>query len=549
MSNNFAKIGGGLNLGSLGSDPINGNPGDFYYNTTFNKVRFFNGTVWKNVGSGSGSGSGVGINFTNNGDFEDGIVTPFVTYGNTPGSQPVNGSGGSPVSTLSVNSSNPLSGIYDGLFSKDNNNRQGEGFSIDVTIDNARNGQILEVDFDYKVGGGFATGPSSDLQVFIYDVTGSTLIPIDNPFIESAGVSHFRARFRATSSGLIYRLIFHIATSNTSAWTFEVDNVYLGTVQVQAVSSNADRQILDMISGGSGTVGSGTQFGTLTFTAKATARYKIIGEVGLGPNGGQNPYCQILEVSGNPVGNTQSNPQFAFAGSSPYRQSTNTFWYGDLTAGYTYQFNLQVYNFGGGLIVQDSRIWGEQIGPDQSPIGYSSKVYASQLISSGTRVTTTPSKIGEWRSQLRNGGGVTYTDTNGNPTIQPTVADGIAIYGNTSWGGSDPNNQPSRYEIFIGFNKVFRSIFYNGAARFKPVDGRPIQLATAAAQGHVEAYDPLTGVYSVAGYWGQFGTEATHYGGQDTASGSVATPFFDAFQHIGILSLEFHVDKLSRPLL
>ena len=47
----------GINIPQLASDPAGGTAGQTYYNTTSNKVMYYNGSSWVEVGSGSGSGS------------------------------------------------------------------------------------------------------------------------------------------------------------------------------------------------------------------------------------------------------------------------------------------------------------------------------------------------------------------------------------------------------------------------------------------------------------------------------------------------------------
>jgi hypothetical protein len=72
VSTNFFNIRNGCNLGAQASDPSGGRAGDFYYNSTSNKIRWHNGTVWADVGSGGGgnmtvdtfSGTGAQVNFT-----------------------------------------------------------------------------------------------------------------------------------------------------------------------------------------------------------------------------------------------------------------------------------------------------------------------------------------------------------------------------------------------------------------------------------------------------------------------------------------------------
>jgi hypothetical protein len=63
MAQNFFKIRNGINLGSLSADPGSASAGDFYYNTTSNTLRWYNGTTWADVGSGGGGSSNTASSF------------------------------------------------------------------------------------------------------------------------------------------------------------------------------------------------------------------------------------------------------------------------------------------------------------------------------------------------------------------------------------------------------------------------------------------------------------------------------------------------------
>lgn len=45
-----------INLLNAASDPVSADTGDFYYNTTSEKIRYYDGTQWNDVGTGSGGG-------------------------------------------------------------------------------------------------------------------------------------------------------------------------------------------------------------------------------------------------------------------------------------------------------------------------------------------------------------------------------------------------------------------------------------------------------------------------------------------------------------
>lgn len=53
MANNFLKIKNGVYFPGLTSDPSGARAGDFYYNSTSNQFRFYDGSSWNAVGSGS----------------------------------------------------------------------------------------------------------------------------------------------------------------------------------------------------------------------------------------------------------------------------------------------------------------------------------------------------------------------------------------------------------------------------------------------------------------------------------------------------------------
>jgi len=177
--------------------------------------------------STTSGGSTIDITSTaglNNSDFYP--YAPLMGYGNLA----------VPDITFSVNSTNPLSGNQDFLFSKPASNCLGEGVSYDFTIDRARQGKVLQISFDYKNSSAFATG---DLTVYIYDKTNNVIIEPVGHIIQAHGLpsmSHV-ASFQTAIDSLDYRLIFHVASTNASAWDFEFDNVSVspGLVSSQGV--------------------------------------------------------------------------------------------------------------------------------------------------------------------------------------------------------------------------------------------------------------------------------------------------------------------------
>ena len=52
MADNFTSFGRGIHLGSITADPSNPKAGDYYYNSTSNVFRFYNGSTWAAMGGG-----------------------------------------------------------------------------------------------------------------------------------------------------------------------------------------------------------------------------------------------------------------------------------------------------------------------------------------------------------------------------------------------------------------------------------------------------------------------------------------------------------------
>ncbi len=160
-------------------------------------------------------------------------ATGYSAYADAAGAMPVDGTGGSPNSTIARNTTNPISGTGDLIWTKSGSaNRQGEGFSIPFTVGKADQAKALQIEFDYIVASGtFVAGSQttdSDMEIYIYDVTNSVLIQPSNYKLlsNSSSISeHFKANFQTSSNGTSYRLIFHTATTSTSNYAVQFDNI------------------------------------------------------------------------------------------------------------------------------------------------------------------------------------------------------------------------------------------------------------------------------------------------------------------------------------
>lgn len=172
-----------------------------------------------------------------NGNFENQGIKGWATYKNTAQATPVNGTGGSPTHvTISRTTSSPLRGVGSlAIANSGSTSAQGEGVSYDFAIDTADQGAAMQVSFNYAVASGtFVPGTSSvtgDLNVYLYDVTNSIVIqPIGYQLTGSVSGQQYAATatFQAPSNSTSLRLIFQVASTNTSAWTLNVDAVQVG---------------------------------------------------------------------------------------------------------------------------------------------------------------------------------------------------------------------------------------------------------------------------------------------------------------------------------
>lgn len=173
------------------------------------------------------SGSG-GINYISaNADFENNTTTGWATYADAAATTPADGTGGSPNCTFAASSSSPLRGSYSGLFTKGAANRQGEGFSYAFTIASADVSRPLLITWEGEASANYTGSSGSEyLSVYVYDVTNATLISPASTTV-APGTSKGSTFFVATTS-TSYRLIFHVAGTGTSSWTYKIDTVSVG---------------------------------------------------------------------------------------------------------------------------------------------------------------------------------------------------------------------------------------------------------------------------------------------------------------------------------
>lgn len=207
--------------------------GTLAYDTSKGAPVYNDGAGWNDIGTGEGSGFGINYISGNNSDAET-TIGDWVAYDDGAVDTPVDGTGGSPGISIArtTTGSEILRGNASFEITKPGADHQGEGVSVDFIIDPRDQGRQLEISFDYKIQGA-GTYASSDLQVFVYDVTNTNIIGLVDDYSgqilsPASEGSTFVSKFNAASDSTSYRLIFHIATATTEAFNFIFDTVRVG---------------------------------------------------------------------------------------------------------------------------------------------------------------------------------------------------------------------------------------------------------------------------------------------------------------------------------
>ncbi len=182
------------------------------------------------------------LDIITNGRFETSI-DGWNTYADAAGATPVDGTGGSPVITFARSTTTPLFNTASGLLTKTATDSQGQGVSTPFTLPLGMISRDNTIELYSAVGGTYVTG---DLKVYIYDITNATLITPSVTDISSV-TGRFQAQWRSTAS-TSYRLILHVSTTSTNAYTCKIDNISIfatiapvdsiGTVQLTSANGN-----------------------------------------------------------------------------------------------------------------------------------------------------------------------------------------------------------------------------------------------------------------------------------------------------------------------
>lgn len=220
-----------LRFNPRSTDPANPVEGDVQYadgSARGEGLWVYKNGVWERVNQSTGSGINYAVALF------DGLSTAGLnTYNDGASAVPVDGTGGTVTGlTTSINSSTPLRGLGNQRFSKDAANRQGEGWSWDFTLDRADylGAKPVVIQFRYRTSAALA---NNDIRLFVYDRDGAQLLTVtslngDGSIAKADNTGLYTGVFYPNSANNDYRLIWHIASTNASAWDLDVIDLQVG---------------------------------------------------------------------------------------------------------------------------------------------------------------------------------------------------------------------------------------------------------------------------------------------------------------------------------
>lgn len=169
----------------------------------------------------------LAVNYIKNAGIESG-VTGYSLFNDGASVNPVDGTGGTATITLTSSTTNPLVGTRSLIVTKPSgSSHQGQGFSSDFTIANADRGKVIRSALKYEIASGtYATG---DMTLWIYDVTNTKLIQPSAYTIEKSGLQESKfVEWQSSIDSNLYRLIVHISSTSTQAYSLRFDSFEAG---------------------------------------------------------------------------------------------------------------------------------------------------------------------------------------------------------------------------------------------------------------------------------------------------------------------------------
>jgi|GEM_PF-5412603 len=174
-------------------------------------------------------------NYLANGGFENGPVG-FKTYKNAAQATPVTGLGGTPATTMTTTTLTPIADKTSALFTHTAANLQGEGVALPFALEPRARAKLLTISGSYQIVSGTYSGGASttdsDVEVYVYDVDAGQLIQPTAYKLDGGVIGQIytiSAQFQSSLASSNYRLIFHNASTTTSAFQLKLDELVVGS--------------------------------------------------------------------------------------------------------------------------------------------------------------------------------------------------------------------------------------------------------------------------------------------------------------------------------
>lgn len=170
----------------------------------------------------------IPVNYIKNAGVESGI-TGYALYNDGDVAVPVDGFSGTPTITMTSSTTNPLAGSRSLVISKPSGvSHRGQGFATEpFTIENKAKGKVIRTLVDYEVvSGTYATG---DMAIWVYDITNARMIQPSAYLIENSGLKETKfVEWQSSIDSNSYRLIYHITSTSTAAYSLRFDSFEAG---------------------------------------------------------------------------------------------------------------------------------------------------------------------------------------------------------------------------------------------------------------------------------------------------------------------------------
>lgn len=468
-------------------------------------------------------------------------IGDWLAYADAAGTDPVDMTGGSPSTTCARDTSTEINGTASlKMDLGSGSSRQGEGCSILVNVPSAYRGKNVALTFPFTTSG---TMVQDDLKLAAYDVTNGARIDIFTKGRILGASGQALGVLSIPSNAAQIRVGVHVARTTTGALSLVGDDFQVSP-QIPAAGLNGSNWRIETITIPSSPWGTVTNYlyrwreigdsievdgwfesGSLgvsaaylplppgkniNFSTTGTSQRNRVG-VFTQISSGSSVAVNIVSGGQIPIFTDGTNADRVFIGADSASGSfTKENGNARYASGTFFHFNFTVPIAG-----QSANITSSE----------SSTFWISSYLANGTRVTSTPTKLGEYRSFLRQAGARTFTETNGAPAADPSVANGMTLYKGNAFSSADTNNNPTRYDIFVGKNKNVTPYFHQSAGRTGYVGVDSATPTSGVDVGFTWNYDPTTGIFSIAGYRPN-GSTTVHYTGFDQGGDYASSPIY-----------------------